>query len=148
VAHHITRLHRHRYHGVLAPNSPLRAAVTALARAPAAIESHPAATEPEDGEGHYRSPARYLWAMLIARIYETFPLSCPQCGTEMRMISFVTDTAPVTRILAHIGEPTKAPVLSPARGPPAWEEAFDQTPVFELAAAPEPAFEFDQTVTW
>ena len=87
--------------------------------------------------------------MLIARIYEAFPLSCPQCGTEMRLFSFVTDTASVTRILAHIGEPTKAPVLSPARGPPAWEEVFDQTPVFDpLAAAPEPAFEFDQTVTW
>ncbi len=52
------------------------------------------------------------------------------------------------RILAHIGAPTKPPVLSPARGPPAWE-TFDQTPVFDpQAAAPEPAFEFDQTVTW
>ena len=30
------RLHRHRYHGVLAPNSPLRAQVTALARQPPA----------------------------------------------------------------------------------------------------------------
>jgi len=67
----------------------------------------------------------------------------------MRIIAFVTDTASVTRILAHIGEPTKAPVLSPARDPPAWDEAFDQTPVFDpLAAAPEPTFEFDQTVTW
>ncbi len=55
----------------------------------------------------------------------------------------------MTRILAHIGEPTKPPVLSPpARGPHAWE-TFDQTPVFDpLAPAPEPAFEFDQSVTW
>ena len=30
------RLHRHRYHGVLAPNAPLRAQVTALARQPPA----------------------------------------------------------------------------------------------------------------
>ena len=66
----------------------------------------------------------------------------------MRIISFVTDTASVTRILEHIGEPTRAPVLSPARGPPTWD-TFDQTSVFDpLAAAPEPAFEFDQTVTW
>ena len=62
------RLHRHRYHGVLAPNSPLRAAVTALARAPA--PEQPADAAPVGGEEHYRSPARYLWAMLIARIYE------------------------------------------------------------------------------
>jgi hypothetical protein len=37
----------------------------------------------------------------------------------------------------------------PARGPPTWEEAFYQTLVIDsLAAAPEPAFEFDQAVTW
>ncbi len=142
------RLHRHRYHGVLAPNAPLRAAVTALARAPAAPQSHPAATEPVGGEGHRRSPARYLWARLLARIYEVFPLVCTQCGTEMRIVAFLTDTASVTRILEHIGEPTKPPVLSPARGPPTWE-TFDQTPVFDpLAPAPAPAFEFDQNVTW
>jgi hypothetical protein len=67
----------------------------------------------------------------------------------MRIIAFVTETASVTRILQHIGEPTKAPLLSPTRGPPAWEETFDQIPIFDpTAAAPEPAFEFDQTVTW
>ena len=27
-----------------------------------------------------RSPAHYLWAALIARIYEVFPLICPMCG--------------------------------------------------------------------
>ncbi len=87
--------------------------------------------------------------MLLARIYEVFPLLCKHCGTEMRIIAFVTETASVTRILEHIGEPTKPPVLSPARGPPAWEETFNQTPAFDpLAAAPEPALEFDQTVTW
>ena len=42
----------------------------------------------------------------------------------------------------------RAPVLSPARGSPAGE-TFDKTPVFDpTAVAPEPAFEFDQTVTW
>ena len=86
--------------------------------------------------------------MLIARIYEVFPLVCRQCGAEMRIIGFITETASVTRILEHIGEPTKAPVLSPARGPPAGE-TFDQSPLFDpVAPAPAPAFEFDQTVTW
>jgi len=71
-----------------------------------------------------------------------------QTSDFLSQIAFVTDTASVTRLLAHIGEPTGAPVLSPARGPPVWE-TFDQTPVVDpLAAAPEPAFEFDQTVTW
>jgi hypothetical protein len=66
----------------------------------------------------------------------------------MRIVAFITDPASVTRILGRIGEPTQAPVLSPARGPPAWE-TFDQTPVFDpVASAPAPAFEFDQTVSW
>jgi len=139
-------LHRHRYHGVLAPNAPLRAAVTALARA---AGSHPASTEPLGSEGLSRSPARTLWAILIARIYETSPLSCPQGGTEMRIIAFVTDTGSVTRILQHLGEPAKPPRLSPARGPPAGEATFHQTPVFDpVAPASAGDFEFDQSVTW
>ena len=141
-------MQRHRYHGVLAPNAPLRAAVTALARAPAATPEQPAVAEPVGGEEHRRSSARYLWAMLIAQIYEVFPLVCTHCGTEMRIIAFVTDTASVTRILQHIGEPTRPPVLSPARGPPAGV-TFDQSPVFDpVAPAPAPAFEFDQRLTW
>ena len=84
------RLHRHRYHGVLAPHSPLRAQVTAWARPPSPPlpAAHPA-QHPE------RSPARYLWALLLARIYEILPLRCTLCGAEMRIIAFVTH-APVT----------------------------------------------------
>jgi hypothetical protein len=53
----------------------------------------------------------------------------------MRLVAFMTDTASVTRILQHIGEPTQAPALSPARGSPAGEETFDQTPVFDPTAS-------------
>jgi hypothetical protein len=68
------RLHRHRYHGVLAPNSPLRAAATAYGRdeasskeqPPPASASPPAAAAPSF-RSPFRSPARYLWAMLLAR---------------------------------------------------------------------------------
>ena len=52
-------------------------------------------------------------------------------------------------MLQHLGEPTQPPPLSPARGPPEWEESFDQSPAFDPSAAgPAPAFEFDQTVVW
>ena len=40
-----------------------------------------------------RSPAHYLWAVLIARIYEVFPLLCPLYGGQMRLIAFITDGA-------------------------------------------------------
>ena len=102
------RTHRHRYFGVLAPNSPHRAAAVALA-APAkqvVVQTEPTAT----GEGvsavvplghaisptpepatPKRSKAHYLWAVLIARIYEVFPLLCPKCGGQMRLIAFITE---------------------------------------------------------
>ena len=32
-----------------------------------------------------KRPAHYLWAVLIARIYEVFPLLCPNCGGQMRL---------------------------------------------------------------
>eukprot|EP01041_Mallomonas_annulata_P020489 gene20489-40277_t len=35
--------------------------------------------------------AHYLWAVLIARIYEVFPLLCPMCGGQMRLIAFITE---------------------------------------------------------
>jgi len=34
-----------------------------------------------------RPPAHYLWAALTARIYEVFPLLCPMCGGQMRLIA-------------------------------------------------------------
>ena len=103
------RQHRHRYYGVLAPNlptaSPLRAAVTALAQpagadtvaAAAAATAHPGITPPAAviAEPLHRHAARYAWALLLARIYAVFPLLCPKCGGEMRIIAFITAAAVV-----------------------------------------------------
>lgn len=151
------RVHRHRYYGVLAPNAPLRTAVTALA--PAAVAAQPAppvgTSGEEPAEALRRSPARYLWAMLLARIYEAFPLTCPKCGAQMRIIAFITEASSVRQILNHIGEPCTPPRIAPARGPPEWaadnsrtgvldEEGFSRDPL----AQPEPEYEFDQRVTW
>ena len=72
------RLHRHRYFGVLAPNAPLRTAVTALA--PGATTAPPAPMAVPAAEPAHRRAARYAWALLLARIYEVFPLVCPLCG--------------------------------------------------------------------
>lgn len=46
-----------------------------------------------------------LWARLLARIYEVFPLACPRCGEPMRIIAFVTDRASIKRSLGYVGEP-------------------------------------------
>ena len=144
------RVHRHRYHGVLAPNSPLRAQVTALAEE-TTVET-PSATEANETDGRdalSRSPARYPGATLIARLFEIFPLTCPHCGAEMKIIAFVTETPSVRAILAHIGEPTRPPAIALARTPPAWEDApVELEPGYDPLTQPEPEMEFDQRIQW
>lgn len=143
------RTHRHRYFGVLAPNSPHRAATVALAVAlalaqdaavqapqPAQVRAEPASTGVGVGVGALgagnslptqaqpaqpvppKHPAYYLWAVLIARIYEVFPLLCPICGGPMRIIAFITHSADIHQILKNIGAEAEPPRITPARGPP------------------------------
>ncbi len=64
--------------------------------------------------------------MLIARIYEVFPLVCPMCGGNMRLIAFITEGVQIRRILEHIGVDTQAPRIAPARGPPLWDDCDAQ----------------------
>lgn len=170
------RTHRHRYFGVLAPNSPLRSAVTAMAAAPAQVVAVPAsmhdcahspahpshagaticgsALAPEPTSPPKR-PAHYLWAVLIARIYEVFPLVCPICNGHMRIIAFITHSADIRHILDHIGVDAEPPHITPARGPPLWDDCDAQAgegsqiePDWDLAAQPSPDFELDQRISW
>ena len=131
------RTHRHRYYGVLAPNSPLRAAVVALATLPQTATVLGASTStgecapgvvpmgsalPTQSEPVLpKRPTHYLWAVLIARIYEVFPLMCPLCGGQMRIIAFITHSADIRQILEHIGTDSEPPRIAPARGPPLWD---------------------------
>ena len=124
------RKHRHRYHGVFAPNHRLRKAVTTLAvgnvgkQCDAVTGGH--AEAGHDGgdccgtHAKLRShdTSRIAWAKLMARVGEEFPLQCPACGGDIRLISFITEPGPIRKILTHLGEPLEPPPLSPARGPP------------------------------
>ncbi len=69
------------------------------------------------------SAARYAWALLLVRFHEVFPLVCPRCGGEMRIIAFITNAAAVREILTHLGEDEPQP-------------------------QPVPEYEFDQRVGW
>jgi hypothetical protein len=62
--------------------------------------------------------SRIAWAKLMARVGEEFPLECPNCGGDIRLIAFITEPGPIRKILTHLGEPLKPPPVSPARGPP------------------------------
>ena len=85
-----------------------------------AVQTQPEPVPPK------QSAAHYLWAVLIARIYEVFPLLCPMCGGQMRLIAFITEGAQTGKILDHIGVDSQAPRIAPARGPPLWEDCDAQ----------------------
>ena len=146
-------MHRHRYYGVFAPNSPMRAAVTALAPMPVVAPLLVVATETETDSPPCRAASHYLWAMLLARIYETLPLVCPNCQSPMRIIAFITDAGTVRKILDHLGESAQPPRIAPARGPPLWEAAAalehaGNDSEWDVSAQPAPEFEFDQRNAW
>jgi hypothetical protein len=185
--------HRHRYYGVLAPNLPLRSAVTAMAqdvqvaqlsmpmvegssvKEEANTDADTTGTaagvavvvggsggavphEPQDTPKP-RPPSHYLGGALIARIYEVFPLLCPTCGGQMRIIAFITFSADIHKILEHIGVDPEAPRITPARGPPLWEgegapesqeqgEGVEAEPNWDLANQSPPDYPDDQRTDW
>jgi len=110
------RKHRHRYHGVFAPNHKLRPAVTSLAignvgkRREAVTGGHAAggpATGGCCGANPNQKPrshdtSRIAWAKLMARVGEEFPLECPNCGGDIRLIAFITEPGPIRKILTPV----------------------------------------------
>ena len=73
--------------------------------------------------------AHYLWAMLIARIYEIFLQLCLMCGGQIRLIAFITYSAysaEIRQTLDHIGADSEPPHISPACGPPLWDDCCAQ----------------------
>ena len=155
------RKHRHRYHGVFAPNHRLWKAVTSLAignigkrgdaatggqAAGGAVGGH-AVEGCCDTHAKPRShdTSRIAWAKLMARVGEEFPLACPACGGDIRLIAFITDPGPIRKILTHLGEPFEPPPVSPARGPPTdWGElvqVHDDRVVFQASPDDLPAID-------
>ncbi len=108
------RLHLIRFHGVLAPNARLRAA----------IEPGPAqnTSVPADEHAH-DAPARMGWARLLKRVFDLDLEHCPQCGGEFRIIAAIEEPAVIVRILTHLGLPARAPPRSPARPLPLFQAA-------------------------
>jgi hypothetical protein len=67
----------------------------------------------------------------------------------VRIIAFITEAAPVRRMLNHFGEAAEAPRITPARGPPAWEDPpVEAVPDWDALAQPSPEYVFNQEVQW
>ena len=131
---------------MLAPNSPQRVQVTALARPATPPPSAPLPVG-DPAQHAERSPARILWALLLARIYAILPLRCALRGRDAHH-PFVTDAPASNPILTHLGEPTSPPEVAPARGPPLWDQAPEPLANWDDAPAPVPEFVFDQRLGW
>jgi len=66
----------------------------------------------DDGSAGTSARSTKTWAMLIKRVYESDPLTCPRCGSEMAVVAFIDPRAPsrsdgrgevIERILRHCG---------------------------------------------
>jgi hypothetical protein len=81
----------------------------------------------------------------MARVGEEFPLACPACGGDIRLIAFITEPGPIRKILTHLGEPLEPPPVSPARGPPTdWGElvqVHDDRDIFKASPQELPAID-------
>jgi putative transposase/transposase-like zinc-binding protein len=89
------------------------------AAAPAEPSSpHEAPEEAVIPDGPYRAALRRRWAELIRRVYEIDPLICPRCGSEMRVIGFITQPALIDRILDHLRRRGKTPRPPPLSAQP------------------------------
>ncbi|MGA8164455.1 MAG: transposase, partial [Waddliaceae bacterium] len=102
------RRHRRHYHGVFAPNSPMRPKLVADA------QKRPTSSIPPEVQELVEKVEKISlsWAKLIARIYEINPLLCT-CGKEMKIVAFVTHSAEIRRILSGIGRSAEIPEFDP-----------------------------------
>ena len=95
------RLNLIRFHGVLAPHAKLR---------PQIIPGRPASVPDDLGEAspHWTS-ARISWARLLKRVFDIDIQHCLHCGGTLKIIAAIEDPVVITKILAHLGLPTRAP---------------------------------------
>lgn len=70
-------------------------------------EAEASAEPSRQGDACAAAPTRcsQSWAMLIKRVYELDPLSCPHCGSEMKVVAFIDppQREVIEKILRHCG---------------------------------------------
>lgn len=120
-----------RYAGVLAPAAKWRPLVvppptkdesTAAQDGASPVETDTPSIPPAEAEAPSK-PATHRsgwrpWSELMKRCFQLEVDKCAACGGRMKLRALVTKPASVRRLLHHLGEPTDAPPLAPARDPP------------------------------
>ena len=113
------RMHLTRYHGVFAPHSKLRAAVTPAHRGMGAAQWLPAA---HVAKPPTRRHGAMSWARLLKRVFGIEIEDCARCGGKLGVIASIEEPEVIAKILAHLERtardqyPSELPLG--ARGPP------------------------------
>jgi hypothetical protein len=91
--------------------------VTAPAAVPAAepVGGDPATPRPPPQTAGYVRPKYVTWASLLERAFAIDILACPDCGGRLRLISTITDSSVIEKILHHLGLPTETARPMPAK---------------------------------
>ncbi len=108
----LPRVHLTRFHGVFAPHSKLRKNILPVREN----------SEPVDSAKKPSFRRRLSWAQLLKRVFKIEVDAC-HCGGKMKVVAAILATSAIEEILGHLGLPTTAPLILPARPPP--QEAFD-----------------------
>ncbi len=95
------------------------------------------------------SRSSQTWAMLIKRVYEVDPLSCPQCGGQMKVVAFIEP--PQGKVVEKIlrGHQSGAMVgglwqARAARAPPEVEDLVLDLDVAYSDSSPDQAGQFQE----
>ncbi len=95
------RVNLTRYHGVFAPNSPWRGAITPGRRGRGV---RPGVSDEEQEKTPAERRAAMTWSQRLKRVFGIDIETCPACGGAVRIIASIEDPAVIGKILAHVGE--------------------------------------------
>ena len=113
------RMHLTRYHGVFAPHSKLRAAVTPAHRGMGAPQSLPAADVAKPSTLRHGAMS---WARRLKRVFGIEIEDCARCGGKLRILASIEEPEVIATILSHLKstapEEYSAELPLGARAPP------------------------------
>lgn len=96
------RMHLTRFHGVFAPHSKLRAAVTPAHRG---MGARKAASMAGGNEQEAPTPRHVAmnWARRLKRVFGIEIESCASCGGRLKIIASIEEPEVIAKILSHLG---------------------------------------------
>ena len=124
------------YHGVFAPAASCRPQVVPAvgaegegcrhrSRVEVRAAEEPVGVAAKAGQKVRHAPrkvriprSKYTWAELMRRVFLIEVLMCPWCHGRRRLLAGVFAAESIRQILEHLGLPTEAPEVAPARSPP------------------------------